>query len=160
MLKLCYKTKIPVVTIVSENRTSHTKWGYLKETQTLKVVKLSPSNIALLLQQATQKYGKLKVYWTMLLSLLSLLFLCLLLLVLPAPFSTAEFFSSWRHSSAESLKILNVTSDHSCHKYFLFLVWKWLEITTCIKNRVYNNFNLCYFMSSIIESLNNFFFCP
>ena len=39
-------------------------------------------------------------------------------------------------------EILNVVTDHS---------------SRCIKNRVYNNFNLRYFVSSIIESLHNSF---
>ena len=51
-------------------------------------------------------------------------------------------FSSWTQHFAEFLKILHVTSDHSCH---------------CIISRVYNNFNLNYFICtlciSIIESL-------
>ena len=69
------------------------------------------------------------------------LFLCILQLMLPSLF----------------LKISNVTTDYSCHKYCYFLVWKWLDITTCIKNRVYNDFNLPYFMSLVIESLSKSF---
>ena len=68
-----------------------------------------------------------------------------------------SFFSSWTQSSAGFLKILNVTSDHSCRKYFRILTWKCLDITTWVKSHVYNNFNLRYFMSSDIESLNKFF---
>ena len=74
-----------------------------------------------------------------------------------------SFFSSWIHwtqYSAKLRRILNVTSDHSCRKMFRFLVWKWfspsyawLDITTCIKNRVSNNSNLRCFMFSIIERL-------
>ena len=42
-------------------------------------------------------------------------------------------------------EMLNVTSDHSC---------------CCIKNHVYNNFNLCCFVSSIIELKKSYkFFC-
>ena len=45
----------------------------------------------------------------------------------------SSFFSSWTQFTTEFLKILNVASGHSCRKYFRFLVWKWLDITTCIK---------------------------
>ena len=38
-------------------------------------------------------------------------------------------FSTWTQFSAELHKILNVRSDHLC---------------PCIKNRIYNNFNLRY----------------
>ena len=82
----------------------------LKETQT---------NIELSLQQAQVSNTKiLKTY-----SLLNkiLFSLCLLPLVLPSPFSTADVFQFLDKVLCE---ILNVTSDHSCH---------------CIKNRVYNN---------------------
>ena len=33
-----------------------------------------------------------------------------------------SFFSSWVQYSVELLKVLNVTSDHSCHKYSQFLI--------------------------------------
>ena len=68
-----------------------------------------------------------------------------------------NFLSSCTHSSIEFCEILNVTSDHSDRKYFCFLVQKWLDITTCIKHRANSNFNLCFFMSSIIEGLNKSF---
>ena len=48
-------------------------------------------------------------------------------------------FISWTLSLSWVLsKILNVISEHSCR---------------CIKNRFYNTFNLCYFVSSSTESL-------
>ena len=52
--------------------------------------------------------------------------LCLLRLVLPLPFSTADVF---QFLDTVLCKILNITSDHLC---------------CCIKNWAYNNFNLCY----------------
>ena len=61
--------------------------------------------------------------------------LCLLRLVLPLPFSTADVF---QFLDTVLCKILNITSDHLC---------------CCIKNQAYNNFNFCYFVSSIKESL-------
>ena len=62
-------------------------------------------------------------------------FLCLLRLVLPSPFSTADVF---QFLDTVLYEILNVTSDHSCR---------------CIKNRVYNTFSLRYFVSSIRAGL-------
>ena len=58
-------------------------------------------------------------------------------------------------------------ADFKCHKWsfvlftvlfsglkMIFTKFSQLDITACIKNCVYNNFNLrCYFMSSIIERL-------
>ena len=67
---------------------------------------LNHTNISLLLQEAIQKYWKLTDYWTKSCSLFA--FLCLLWLVLPVAFLNS--------------RILNVTSDHSCHIYFRFLV--------------------------------------
>ena len=64
--------------------------------------------------------------------------LCLLWLVLPSPFSTADISQFLNTILCE---VLNVSSDLSCR---------------CIKNHVYNNFNLHYFVSSIIESLYKF----
>ena len=57
--------------------------------------------------------------------------------MLPSPFSTADAF---QFLDTVPFEILNVTSDNSCR---------------CIKNPVYNNFNLRYFVSLIIilESL-------
>ena len=83
--------------------------------------------------------------------------LCFLRLILPASFLNGRVFSFLGHSTP---RILNVTSDHSCRIWFLFFRLKMifskssqLDITACIKNCVYNNFNLCYFMSSIIKRL-------
>ena len=89
-------------------------------------IKLNPSNITLLLQEATQKYWKLTVYWTKCCNL----FLPLSLFTATCAsfvFLNRSFFSSWTQSSADFLRILNVTSDHSGHKYFHFLVWKWFS---------------------------------
>ena len=61
--------------------------------------------------------------------------LCLLRLVLPPPFSTADVFQFLDTVLCETL---NVTSYQS---------WR------CIKNRVYKNYNLRYFVYSITESL-------
>ena len=55
--------------------------------------------------------------------------LCLLRFVLPSAFSTADFF---QFLDTVLRKTLNVTSDHPYR---------------CIKTRVYNNFNLRYFVS-------------
>ena len=61
------------------------------------------------------------------------------LLSLSAPFSVytysdlcflgqwQSFCSSWTQSSAEFLKILSITNNHLCCKYFCFLVWKLLS---------------------------------
>ena len=61
--------------------------------------------------------------------------LFLLWLLLPLPFSMADIF---QFLDTVFCKMLNITSDHLCHY---------------IKNCVYNNFNFCYFVSWIIESL-------
>ena len=65
--------------------------------------------------------------------------LCLLRLVLLSTFSTADVF---QFLGTVLCEILNVTSNHSCR---------------CIKSCIYNNFNLCYFVSSSIESLHKIF---
>ena len=66
--------------------------------------------------------------------------LCLLYRVPALPFSVADVFQVL---DTVLSKILNVTSDNLC---------------CCIKNRVFNNFNLRYFVSSIIiESLHKNF---
>ena len=62
--------------------------------------------------------------------------LCFLQFVLPWPFSKAYFF---QFLYTVLWEISNVTSDHLC---------------CCIKNCVYNNFSLHYFVSSIMESLS------
>ena len=59
---------------------------------------------------------------------------CLLQHLLSLPFSMADVF---QFLDTVLCEILIVTSDHSCH---------------CIKNHFYNNFNLQYFASAIIES--------
>ena len=63
------------------------------------------------------------------------IFFCLLQLLLPSPFSTADVF---QFLDTVLSKILNVTSHHLCH---------------CIKSHAYNTFNLRYFVSLIRESL-------
>ena len=66
--------------------------------------------------------------------------LCLLHRVPALPFSMADVFQVLYTVLS---KILNVTSDHLC---------------CCIKNCVFDNFNLHYFVSSvIIESLHKYF---
>ena len=57
--------------------------------------------------------------------------LCLLQLVFPSPFSTADVF---QFLDAVLCKFWDVTSDHSCR---------------CMKNFVHNNFNLHLFLFSI-----------
>ena len=61
----------------------------LKERKFSSFIKLNPTNIALLLQEATQKYGKLIIEQN---TAIFLLFSCLLRRVLPSPSSTAAFF--------------------------------------------------------------------
>ena len=83
--------------------------------------------------------------------------LCSLRLVLPVAFLNGRFFWFLEHSTP---RFLNVTSDHSCRIVsfsglkMVFSKLSQVDITACIKNCVYNNFNLCsYFMFSIIERL-------
>ena len=67
-----------------------------------------------------------------------------------------SFFISWTQYSTnfEHHKwsfVLNIVSF--CGLKLVFSKLSLLDITACTKNCVYNNFNLCYFMSSIIEIL-------
>ena len=84
--------------------------------------KLNPANIALS-QEETQKQRKLSLMIKMLLPLSAVFsvycYLCSFRLS-----QWQSFFSAWTQYCMELLKILNVTSDHLCHKYFRFLVWK------------------------------------
>ena len=104
-----------------------------------------------------QKYRKLKLLNKILFSLCHSL--CLLKLMLHVAF--LRVFPFLGHST---LRILNVASDHSCRVQFsfsglimVFSKFSQLDITACIKSCVYNNFNLRYFMSSIIERLQKSF---
>ena len=62
--------------------------------------------------------------------------LCLMRLVLPSTFATADGFQLLE--TVLSTQYLNITSNQSCP-----------YIKTCL----YNDFNLCYFVSLIIKSL-------
>ena len=104
-------------------------------------IKLNPTNIALLLQRQ-HKVIENRLLNKMLLSVSVLLSVYCDLRFLRLR-QRQSFSSSCTHYSAKLRRFLNSTSDHSCRIYFRFL-----NITACIKNRVYNNFNLRYFMSS------------
>ena len=102
-----------------------------------------------------KKYWKLMDYWTKYCSLFAILSvycnLCFLL-----PFSMADFFISWTQYSR----------NFKCHKWsfvscivsisvlkMAFTKLGQLDGNTCIKNCVYNNFNLRYLVSSVTECL-------
>ena len=112
-------------------------------------VKLNPINIALLLQEATQQYWERIIEQNVVITMFTATWASFAFL------SSRVFSVSWTQYSAKIRQILSVTSDHHCRKQFRFLVWKCFfpNYTTCIKIRVYNYFNLPYFMSSIIERL-------
>ena len=84
-----------------------TKIVFKKKPKLSRHIKLNDTNIALLLQEATQKYRELTDYKTKdcYLSLCSSL--CLLRLALTLPSSTVGYFQFLD-------TVLNVTSDHSC----------------------------------------------
>ena len=119
----------------------------LKETKLSRPIKLNPTTIALILQEATQKYQKLTDYWTKSCSVFALLSVYCNLCFL-SPSSRAEFFH-----------FLNTimrgfwTSQVIIRTAYSFVFWfensfpklSQLDITACIKNCVYNNFNLRYY---------------
>ena len=111
--------------------------GAYRKPKLSRYIKLNPSNIGLLLQEAKQKYRKLTVYWTkcwylfLPLSLFTTTYACFAFL------NCRVFSVFWENFSTEFLKIWNVTSDYLCRKYFRFLVWTWLDITTCKKKTVF-----------------------
>ena len=126
----------------------------LKETQTFKAYQTNPTNIALLLQEATQ------TYWThRLLNKSYFLFAFSLFIATCASCCLPKwqsFFISWTQYS----------TNFKCYKWsfvpyivsfsglkMVFSKLSQLDITACIKSCVFNNFNLRYFMSSIIEHL-------
>ena len=80
-------------------------------------------------------------------------------LVIESELLSTRVFSFVEHST---LWMLIAASDHLCFIYvalfsglkMIFSKFTQLDITACIKNCVWNNYNLCcYFMSSLIERL-------
>ena len=90
----------------TDHQTANTIYHFRDSVRSLKEtsrhIKLSHTNIALLLQEATQKYHKLTDYWTKSCYLSLCPSLCLLRFVLPSPSLQLFSFSS----------SLNITSDH------------------------------------------------
>ena len=89
---------------------------YLSKPKLSRHIKLNPTNIALLLQEATQKYWKLTDYRTKFCPLFALLSVYCDLRFL-SPSSTVEFFSFLGQSTSG---ILNAKSDHSCRVVLWF----------------------------------------
>ena len=102
---------------------------YFKETQTFRANQTESFKYCIIVAGSNTKILKIHSLLNKMLLSLSATFSvycdsCLLRLS-----QWQNFFSSWTvgQSSAEFLRILNVTSDPSCHKYFCFLVWKWFS---------------------------------
>ena len=122
-------------------------------------IRLNPTNIALLwLEETIQKNPKLTDYWTKSLSLFALRFS-----LFTATWASCHlpqrqsFFFSWTQYSTsfkpQKWSLLLYIVLFSSLKV-IFSKLSQLDITACIKNCVYNNFDFCcYFMSSSIEHL-------
>ena len=103
----------------TDHQTANTIYHFRDSVRSLKEtsrhIKLSHTNIALLLQEATQKYHKLTDYWTKSCYLSLCPSLCLLRFALPS--SSLQVFSFFRSLTSSQVIIREIYS-------FVFLVWK------------------------------------
>ena len=130
----------------------------LKEIQTFKAYSTESYKYCIIIAGSNIKISKTHSLLNKLLSYPSLPFSLVTATCASFTFLNSRVFSVLGQSTSQ---ILNVTNDHSCRIQFrffsglkmVFSKLSQLDMTACIKNCVCNNFNLRYFMSSIIESL-------